>query len=426
MERKGSTVKIGLMGLGTVGSGVVHLIEENGDAIEKKIGQKIEIKKILVKDPEKKRIKEAQGKITIVPEEILDDPEIDVVVEVMGKEHPALEYMKAAILKGKNVVTANKEVIAKHGKELIRLANENNVNLLYEASVGGGIPIIRPLKSCLAANKIYEIKGILNGTTNYILTEMKSRGMSFEGVLKEAQQKGYAELDPTDDVDGFDAARKLAILCTLSFNKYVVPDDIYTKGIRTISKEDIKYAEELGFTIKLIAYGRLDDDGKLEAWVHPVMISKKNPLNGVNGVYNAILVEGNAVGKLMFYGQGAGMMPTASAVVADVIDVVNHIPAQNGYEDANMKDIVDTVSKYYIRLVALDKPGVMSKITGVLGAEGISLVSVVQKEIMGEYAEIVLITHNALTKNLFKALDKIGNLKEIDKVASVIKVEGDE
>jgi Homoserine dehydrogenase./ACT domain. len=292
--------------------------------------------------------------------------------------------------------------------------------------VGGGIPIIRPLKSCLAANKIYEIKGILNGTTNYILTEMKSRGMSFEGVLKEAQQKGYAELDPTDDVDGFDAARKLAILCTLSFNKYVVPDNIYTKGIRTISKEDIKYADELGFTIKLIAYGRLDDDGKLEAWVHPVMISKKNPLNGVNGVYNAILVEGNAVGKLMFYGQGAGMMPTASAVVADVIDVVNHIPAQNGYEDAKIKDIVDTVSKYYIRLIALDKPGVMSKITGVLGAEGISLVSVVQKEVMGEYAEIVLITHNALTKNLFKALDEIGNLKEIDKVASVIRVEGDE
>ncbi|WP_038068615.1 homoserine dehydrogenase, partial [Thermoanaerobacterium aotearoense] len=298
-------MKIGLMGLGTVGSGVVHLIEENGDAIEKKIGQKIEIKKILVKDPEKKRIKEAQGKITINPYDILDDPEIDVVVEVMGKEHPALEYMKEAILRGKNVVTANKEVIAKHGKELIKLASENNVNLLYEASVGGGIPIIRPLKSCLAANKIHEIKGILNGTTNYILTEMKSRGLSFEGVLKEAQQKGYAELDPTDDVDGFDAARKLAILCALSFNKYVMPDNIYTKGIRTISKEDIKYADELGFTIKLIAFGKLDEDEKLEAWVHPVMISKKNPLNGVNGVYNAILVEGNAVGRLMFYGQGA-------------------------------------------------------------------------------------------------------------------------
>lgn len=419
-------MKIGLMGLGTVGSGVVRLIEQNGEAIEKKIGQKIEIKKILVKDPEKKRMPQVEGKITIVPEDILEDLEIDVVVEVMGKEHPALEYMKRAIENGKSVVTANKEVISKHGKELIKLANERKVSLLYEASVGGGIPIIRPLKQCLAANKIYEIKGILNGTTNYILTEMKERGMSFEGVLKEAQQKGYAELDPTDDVDGFDAARKLAILCTLSFNKYVVPDDIYTKGIRTISKEDIQYAEELGYTIKLIAFGRIDDDGKLEAWVHPVMISKSNPLNGVNGVYNAILVEGNAVGRLMFYGQGAGMMPTASAVVADVIDVVNHIPGQNGYEDAKVQNIVDTVSKYYIRLTALDKPGVMSKITGVLGQEGISLISVVQKEVRGEYAEIVLITHNAVTGSIFNALKKIEKLEEIDKVANVIKVEGEE
>lgn len=265
----------------------------------------------------------------------------------------------------------------------------------------------------------------MNGTTNYILSEMKDRGMSFEGVLKEAQQKGYAELDPTDDIEGFDAARKLAILCTLSFNKYVVPDDIYTKGISSISKEDIKYAQELGYTIKLIAYGKIYENEKLEAWVHPVMISKESPLNGVNGVYNAILIEGNAVGRLMFYGQGAGMMPTASAVVADIIDVVNHIPGKNGYEDADIIPIQDTVSKYYIRLIALDKPGVMSKITGILGNEGISLVSVVQKEVHEDAAEIVLITHHANTGRIFKALDEINNLHEIHKVASIIRVEED-
>lgn len=419
-------MKIGLMGFGTVGSGVVRLIEENGEAIEKKIGQKIEIKKILVKDPEKKRIKQVSGKITIKPDDILGDDDIDVVVEVMGKEHPALDYMKKAIEKGKSVVTANKEVIARHGKELIRLANEKKVSLLYEASVGGGIPIIRPLKQCLAANKIYEIKGILNGTTNYILTDMKERGMSFEGVLKEAQQKGYAELDPTDDIEGFDAARKLAILCTLSFNKYVVPEMIYTKGISAISKEDIQYAEELGYTIKLIAFGRIDDEENLEAWVHPTMILKNNPLNGVNGVYNAILVDGNAAGRLMFYGQGAGMMPTASAVVADVLDVVNHIPSQNGYEDAKVLPYENTVSKYYIRLTALDRPGVMSKITGVLGNKGISLISVMQKEVRGDYAEIVLITHNAKTGSIFGALEEIGKLDIIKNVDNVIKVEGDD
>ncbi|MDI6605298.1 MAG: homoserine dehydrogenase [Thermoanaerobacteraceae bacterium] len=418
-------MKIGLMGLGTVGKGVVHVIDQNGDSIEKRIGEKIEIKKILVKDAEKKRSPLVEGKLVLDPMEILNDDEIDVVVEVMGKEHPALEYIKKALENGKSVVTANKEVIARHGKELIKLANEKKVSLLYEASVGGGIPIIRPLKQCLAANKIYEVKGILNGTTNYILSEMKDRGMSFEGVLKEAQQKGYAELDPTDDIEGFDAARKLAILCTLSFNKYVVPDDIYTKGISSISKEDIKYAQELGYTIKLIAYGKIYENEKLEAWVHPVMISKESPLNGVNGVYNAILIEGNAVGRLMFYGQGAGMMPTASAVVADIIDVVNHIPGKNGYEDADIIPIQDTVSKYYIRLIALDKPGVMSKITGILGNEGISLVSVVQKEVHEDAAEIVLITHHANTGRIFKALDEINNLHEIHKVASIIRVEED-
>lgn len=418
-------MKIGLMGLGTVGTGVVHLISQNGKSIEKKTGEKIEIKKILVKDSTKKRTPLAEGKLTYNPDDILEDEEIDVIVEVMGKEHPALLYMKRAIQNGKSVVTANKEVIARHGKELIKLANEKGVSLLYEASVGGGIPIIRPLKQCLAANKIYEIKGILNGTTNYMLTKMKEKGLGFEDVLKDAQDRGYAELDPTDDVDGFDAARKLAILCTLSFNKYIVPENIFTKGIRAVSKEDIRYADELGFNVKLLAYAKIDSDDRLEAWVHPVMIKGDNPLNGVNGVFNAILVDGNAVGEVMFYGQGAGMMPTASAVVADIMDVKNHIVGQNGYEDAVLVPIVDTVSRYYIRLIALDKPGVMSKVTGILGDEGISLVSVVQKGVTGDTAEIVLITHIANTGSVFKALEKIEVLDEIHKVASVIRVEGD-
>lgn len=418
-------MKIGLLGLGTVGTGVVHLINQNGISIEKKIGEKIEIKKILVKDNTKKRTPLADGKITFDFSDILEDEEIDVVVEVMGKEDPAYSYIKKALNKGKNVVTANKEVIASHGKELIDIAQKNNVTLLYEASVGGGIPIIRPLKQCLAANKIYEIKGILNGTTNYILTEMKDKGLDFEEVLKEAQQKGYAEADPTDDVDGFDSARKLAILCTLSFNKYITPEKIYTKGIRNITKSDIKYSDELGYSIKLLAYARINQEDKLEAWLHPVMIKKDNPLNGVNGVYNAILVDGNAVGEVMFYGQGAGMMPTASAVVSDIMDVKNHIVLQNGCEDAELVPIVDTVSKYYIRLIAKDKPGVMSKVTGILGDENISLVSVVQKGVIKDTAEIVLITHKARTGSIFKALDKIGNLDDISSIPSLIKVEGE-
>ncbi|MEW8998220.1 MAG: homoserine dehydrogenase [Thermoanaerobacter sp.] len=418
-------MKIGLMGLGTVGTGVVHLINQNGKNIEKKIGEKIEIKKILVKDPNKKRTPLAEGKITFDANDILEDEEIDVVVEVMGKEHPALEYIIKALKKGKHVVTANKEVIAVHGKELIKLATENKVSLLYEASVGGGIPIIRPLKQCLAANKIYEIKGILNGTTNYILTEMKEKGLDFEEALKEAQQKGYAEADPTDDVEGFDAARKLAILCTLAFNKFILPEKIYTKGIKSISKSDIKYAEELGYHVKLIAYAKIDENERLEAWVHPVMIKKDNPLSSVNGVFNAILVDGNAVGEVMFYGQGAGMMPTASAVVADIMDVKNHIVIQNGCEDADLLPVVDTASKYYIRLIAFDKPGVMSKITGILGDKGISLLSVVQKGVLGDTAEIVLITHIANTGKVFEALEEIQNLKEVECIESVIRVEGE-
>jgi len=416
-------MKIGLMGLGTVGTGVVHLINQNGKNIEKKLGEKIEIKKILVKDPNKKRASFAEGKITFDANDILEDEEIDVVVEVMGKEHPALEYIIKALKKGKHVVTANKEVIAVHGKELIKLATENKVNLLYEASVGGGIPIIRPLKQCLAANKIYEIKGILNGTTNYILTEMKQKGLDFEEVLKEAQQKGYAEADPTDDVEGFDAARKLAILCTLAFNKFILPEKIYTKGIKSISKSDIKYAEELGYHVKLIAYAKIDENERLEAWVHPVMIKKDNPLSSVNGVFNAILVDGNAVGEVMFYGQGAGMMPTASAVVADIMDVKNHIVIQNGCEDADLLPVVDTASKYYIRLIAIDKPGVMSKITGILGDKGISLLSVVQKGVLRDTAEIVLITHIANTGKVFEALGEIQNMKEVESIESVIRVE---
>ena len=416
-------MKIGLMGLGTVGTGVVHLINQNGKNIEKKLGEKIEIKKILVKDPNKKRASFAEGKISFDANDILEDEEIDVVVEVMGKEHPALEYIIKALKKGKHVVTANKEVIAVHGKELIKLATENKVNLLYEASVGGGIPIIRPLKQCLAANKIYEIKGILNGTTNYILTEMKQKGLDFEEVLKEAQQKGYAEADPTDDVEGFDAARKLAILCTLAFNKFILPEKIYTKGIKSISKSDIKYAEELGYHVKLIAYAKIDENERLEAWVHPVMIKKDNPLSSVNGVFNAILVDGNAVGEVMFYGQGAGMMPTASAVVADIMDVKNHIVIQNGCEDADLLPVVDTASKYYIRLIAIDKPGVMSKITGILGDKGISLLSVVQKGVLKDTAEIVLITHIANTGKVFEALDEIQNMKEVESIESVIRVE---
>ena len=316
-------IKIAILGYGTVGSGVYEILRKNPSSIEKKAGSQIEIKYILdIRDfddhPEKHLF-------TKNCDDILNDDEVSIVVEVMGGLNPAYDFTKSALLKGKNVVTSNKELVATHGTELIAIAKEKNVNYFFEASVGGGIPIIRPLNQCLSANEIEGVHGILNGTTNYILTKMFEEGASFESALKEAQNLGYAERNPAADVEGHDACRKTAILASLATGKFVDYSDIPTEGITKISTEDVFFADKIGYVIKLIGSAEVDKDGKVSAIVAPRLVSKESQLSDVNGVFNAILLHGDSLGDVMFYGRGAGKLPTASAVVADVIDAAKHL-----------------------------------------------------------------------------------------------------
>lgn len=423
-------INIGLLGLGTVGSGTVELLANNRDVISKKIGDTIKIKKILVKDKHKPRRVEPKCPIIDDPEEIFNDKGIDIFVELIGGVEPALTYIKRALKLGKPVVTANKELISTHGRELFQLAEQNGTNLLFEASVGGGIPIIRPLKQCLSANDIQKIMAVINGTTNFILTEMTDKHGDFDEVLKLAQERGYAESDPTADIDGLDAGRKLAILSSIAFNTRVLPDDIHTEGIRGITAKDISYARELGYTIKLLAVAQ-KENGRIETRVSPVLLGEKHPLAKIGGVYNAILVYGNPVGRVMFYGQGAGKDATASAVVGDIIDIVrnkNH-PTWNVctcFESKKVVPVNETVSQFYIRMTVEDKPGVLAMIAGALGDNSVSLLSVVQKYSKGNEAEIVLITHKVKTSNVFLALETIKSFDSTKVISNVIRVEGDE
>ncbi|MDO5294302.1 MAG: homoserine dehydrogenase [bacterium] len=315
-------INISVLGYGTVGSGVVEVLETNSESIAKKAHQPINVKYVLdLRDFPGDKI---QDKIVHDINIILEDPEVQVVVETMGGVHPAYEFVKSALEKGKSVCTSNKELVAKHGAELLALAKEKNINFLFEASVGGGIPIIRPLNQSLTADEIEEITGILNGTTNYILTKMATEGADFADVLKEAQEKGYAERNPEADVEGYDACRKIAILTSLAFGEQVDYEDIYTEGITKITKDDMDYAKALGASIKIVGSSKRDRD-KVYAFVAPMLINPENPLYSVNDVFNGIYVRGNVLGDTMFYGKGAGKLPTASAVVADVVDAAKHI-----------------------------------------------------------------------------------------------------
>jgi homoserine dehydrogenase len=419
-------VQIGVLGLGTVGTGVVELMELNGDSIKKRVGENIQIKKILVKNPDKKRSSLADGKLAYKFEEILRDDDISIVVELMGGEEPALTYIRESLRAGKHVVTANKEVISKHGKELLDLAAQQKVNLLFEASVGGGIPIIQPMKLSLSSNKVTKIMGILNGTTNYILTQMTEQEKNFADALKEAQAEGFAESDPTADIKGFDAARKISILSSIAFNTRITPDQVYTEGIDIVDLVDIKYARELGYVIKLIAVGMMHED-EIEVAVAPMMLEKEHPLALVKGAYNAILVEGNAVGRVMFYGQGAGKMPTASAVVADIMEAVRN---KNGskvyctcYNKTKVMDPGLASARFYLRLKVKDMPGVLSKISGALGENQISLSKVFQKNTMNGTAEVILVTYDVPFRNLNEALDEIKAYKQVEEISSVMRVE---
>lgn len=428
-------VGVGLLGLGTVGSGVVKLLQENAPRIFKRLGRRVEIKKILERDPEKVRLLGIPPEVrTDRFEDILEEQEIQVVVELLGGSEPARTYMLDALRSGKHVVTANKDVVADHGRELFQAAAAGNADFYFEASVGGGIPIIHVLKESLAANKIEEVIGIVNGTTNYILTRMSEENVDFPTVLRAAQDAGYAESDPTADIEGHDAARKIAILASIAFNTRVTTGDVFVEGITRIAPEDINYARELGYVIKLLAIAR-DNNEDIEVRVHPAFLPQEHPLASVNGVFNAIFVQGNAVGETMFYGQGAGQMPTASAVFGDVMEIISNIEtgstgrfACTCFLDKKIRPIGQIRSKYYLRLIVKDKPGVLASIAGVLGDHQVSIASVIQKRTLaadGEMqAEIVLITHEVLEQGIRDALTVLRGLSIVGSVENVIRVEG--
>ena len=344
-------IQIAVLGYGTVGSGVVEVINTNHESINKKAGEEINIKYVL--DLKEFPGDPVQEKIVHDYEIIANDPEVRIIVEVMGGIEPAYTFVKRALESGKSVCTSNKELVAKHGVELLEIAKRNNINFLFEASCGGGIPIIRPLNSSLTADEIDEITGILNGTTNYILTKMATDGSSFEEVLKDAQEKGYAERNPEADVEGYDACRKIAILSSLAYGNHVRYEDIYTEGITKITAADIKYAVAMGTSIKLLATSRKMEEG-FYAMVSPVMISKKSPLYSVNGVFNAIFIHGNVLGDAMFYGSGAGKLPTASAVVSDVVDCAKHLHRSIMVNWSNRKlelmNIDEVRSRFFVRV----------------------------------------------------------------------------
>lgn len=427
-----SSIGIGLMGLGVVGSGVARALLNKNRVLAEEIGCSLALKKVFVRDLAKPRSVSVDSTLlTIDPQELLAEPEIDIVVEVMGGEHPALEYTKEALQRGKHIVTANKEVIAKHGADLLRTAQDNGVAILYEASVGGGIPLVLPLHHGLLANQITTMYAIINGTTNYILSRMSSEGVGFDVALKKAQELGYAEADAANDVEGTDAAYKLAILATVAFHTIVRPDDIYRQGISNLSEQDFRYARELGYEIKLLAIAK-QGNGSVEVRVHPAFIPMEFLLAKVDGVYNAVQIEGDLVGKLILYGRGAGAEPTASAIVSDVIAAGRAICSgekggirPRSPEPVAIRPISELETCYYLRMSIADRPGVLAQIARVLGDHSISIASVIQKEAddLTQTAEIVLMTHPAREQFMQQSLSEMEKLSVVKQVCNLIRVE---
>ncbi len=434
MEMK--EVKVGLIGLGTVGTGVAKILIEQKTLLLKKVGVPIVLKKIADRNLTRPRPVDLSGiELTTDASEVINDPDIDIVVELIGGYEPARTFILNAIKNGKHVITANKALLALYGEEIFDTATECNVDIGFEASVGGGIPLIRGIKEGLVANNILCFFGILNGTANYILTKMTNEGKPFKEVLKEAQQKGYAEADPTFDVEGIDTAHKLAILVGLCYGVPIDYKSIHIEGISQIEPVDIQFAQEFGYTIKLLAISHMTEQG-IEARVHPTMIPSDHLLANVNGAYNALLVKGDAVGNVLFYGLGAGMMPTGSAVVSDIVDIArNIVKGANGRTPSmafilgqrrpkSMVKIDEMDFRYYFRFYALDRPGVLSKISGILGRYNISLESVVQKgrEVNGA-VPIVMLTHEAREANVKQALKEIEGLEVVKDKPVFIRIE---
>ncbi|MCL5960599.1 MAG: homoserine dehydrogenase [Chloroflexi bacterium] len=426
-------MKIGLLGLGTIGYGVARVLQEKRDSVAAQVGRPVVVSKALVRNPEKPRPTDIPAEVlTHNPAEVLDDPEIGIIVEALGGEDPAYAYLRRAIKNGKHVSTANKEVMAKHGPELYRLAAEHGVDLYCEASVGGGIPLIGPFRYALNANGIQQVMAIINGTTNYILTKMAEEGLEFDIALRQAQELGYAEPDPTNDVEGIDSTYKLTILSSLAFHSVIKPEDIYREGISSLSAADFRYAHEMGYVIKLLAIAK-QTDGQIEVRVHPTFVPRHWLIGQVRVNFNAVSVTGDLVGEVMFYGQGAGANPTASAIVSDIIDLAQNAlkgtsnrPAITFSQDPKLRPMDDVQTRYYLRLQAADQPGALAAIAGVLGEQSISIASVVQKEVDAQkgQAEVVIVTHLAREASMRKALTTLRALPAIKGIGGFVRIEG--
>lgn len=429
------TINIALLGFGTVGSGVAETIKRNSQMMAEQLGCQLKITYVLVRHPDKyKNVPLLEGvHLTSSFEEIMADPDIGIVVEVMGGIHPAKEYIFEALNHKMSVVSANKDVVALFGPEIMHTAMENHVNFSCEASVGGGIPILRPLHDSLAANEIESIVGIVNGTTNFILSSMDEEGVSYSDALRVAQKKGFAEADPTNDVCGYDAARKLAILASIGFRANVTFDDVLVEGIEKISQKDVQYASEMGYAIKLLAVGTRQDNG-IALNVYPAFVPRTHPLASVKGSYNAIYVTGNIVDDVMFYGRGAGSLPTASAVMADVISTAKHI--MNGSTGTGMMltetkripfySSLKLKNSYYFRLIVDDVTGVLSQIASAYADHEISIKEVVQKSRFEDAAELMIITQDTPRENIIEVEKALQVLPCMRQVANIVRVMNDD
>jgi homoserine dehydrogenase len=425
-------LKVGMLGCGTVGAAVIRLLDEHRDDIAARAGCRLEVAKVAVRDPGRPRdVPLAPAAFVTDPMDVIADPDIDIVCELIGGIEPAGQLVLAAFDRDKPVVTANKELLATRGRELFDASDEKGLDLYFEAAVGGGIPLIRPLKESLTGERLRRILGIVNGTTNFILTKMSDEGRPFAEVLAEAQRLGYAEADPSADVDGHDAAAKCAILASIAFNARVVADDVFREGIARVTTEDIEFARRLGYVIKLLAIAELGEDGRIAARVHPAMIPATHPLAAVRDAFNAVFVEGTKVGELMFYGRGAGGDATAVAVVGDLVTVARNLVAGSRgvgctcFHDRTIRPMAEMRGQYYILLRVDDRPGVLAEIASVLGRNEVSIKSVWQEGTGGD-AQLVFVTHRATEGAFQRAVGELEGVPAVEEIRSVLRVEAEE
>ncbi len=436
MMAKQDQIEIALLGLGVIGSGVARTLLEKGPAYDRQLGFHLSLRHILERDlykadgvPVDRRL------VADDPRVVLDDKAVDIVIELLGGERPAYDFVKEALSAGRYVVTANKEVMAKHGLELLALAQEHGVDILFEASVGSGTPVIGPLRRDLSANEITSIRAIINGTTNYILTRMSKEGLDFQEALSQAQALGYAEADPSNDLEGIDAVYKLAILASLAFHTHVRPDDVYREGITNLNARDFRYAQELGYVIKLLAVARREEEG-VDVRVHPAFVPRGELLANVDGVLNAVQVEGDLLGRVLFQGPGAGPRPTASAIMADVMDAAYSVAAAKAGRRGGrlpwrtgralpIKPVAELTTRYYLRMEVADRPGVLAQIARCFGDHGVSIASVIQKESdeVAQTAELVIMTHVAREESVQKTVKEAGKLAVVSRIGNLLRVE---